>query len=465
VKRVFVEEVETRAGLGKAQTGIVPALVRATAVAEPTAVASAPAVEQPVKPDLWDTVVAELDEVAARLKLEPGIHAMLRQPERELTVSIPVVMDDGQIKVFTGHRVQHSSARGPCKGGIRYHVDVTLNEVKALSAMMTWKCAVVGIPYGGAKGGVQCDPTVMSQGELNRMTRRYTAMILPILGSKRDIPAPDVNTNPQVMAWIADTISMLEGKTVMACVTGKPVNLGGSLGRKEATGRGVAIVTAELLKRRAASLADTSVAIQGFGNVGSYAARILHEMGCKIVAVSDVSGGLYCAHGLDIAAICKHVEQNPKHLLEGYIGPGVDRITNHELLVAPANVLIPAALEQQLTAENAPYVQAQMIVEGANGPTTREADEILRERGIVVVPDILANAGGVAVSYLEWVQDLQNFFWEECEVNQQLQTIMVNSFRQVWDFAEAQDVPLRLAAYMMAVDRVAGAVAARGVWP
>jgi glutamate dehydrogenase (NAD(P)+) len=454
MKRVLVEETQTRVELGKAQTAVGPA----TAL-------DMTAVERPVTRDLWDSVVAELDEVAGRLKLAPGIHAILRQPERELIVSIPVVMDDGQIKVFTGYRVQHSSARGPCKGGIRYHVDVTLNEVKALSAMMTWKCAVVGIPYGGAKGGVQCDPAAMSQGELNRMTRRFTAMILPILGSKRDIPAPDVNTNPQVMAWMVDTISMLEGKTSMESVTGKPINLGGSLGRKEATGRGVAIVTAELLKRRAVSLADTTVAVQGFGNVGSYAARILHEMGCRIVAVSDVSGGLYSARGLDIVTICKHVEQNPKHLLEGYTGPDVDRITNQELLVAPADVLIPAALEQQLTAENAPYVQARVIVEGANGPTTREADEILQERGILVVPDILANAGGVVVSYLEWVQDLQNFFWEESEVNQQLQTIMVNSFRQVWDFAEAQDVPLRMAAYMMAVDRVAGAVEARGIWP
>jgi len=459
VKTVLAEDAQAQVDLGRVQTGVMP-----TVVADATT-AGTTAVEQPVKRDLWDTVVAELDEVAARLKLAPGIHAMLRQPERELTVSIPVVMDDGQIKVFTGYRVQHSSARGPCKGGIRYHVGVTLNEVKALSAMMTWKCAVVGIPYGGAKGGVQCDPTVMSQGELSRMTRRFTAMILPILGSKRDIPAPDVNTNPQVMAWIADTVSMLEGKTVMESVTGKPVNLGGSLGRKEATGRGVAIVTAELLKRRAAAPAETTVAVQGFGNVGSYAARILHEMGCKIVAVSDVSGGFYSARGLDIAAICKHVEQNPKHLLEGYSSPGVDRITNQELLVAPADILIPAALEHQLTAENAPYVQAQMIVEGANGPTTREADAILQERGIVVVPDILANAGGVAVSYFEWVQDLQNFFWEEDEVNQQLQTIMVNSFRQVWDFAEAHDVPLRMAAYMMAVDRVASAVQTRGIWP
>ena len=327
MEKVLVEDVQTRADPGRAQSRFMP-----TVGVERPAVATT--VEQPAKRDLWDTVVAELDQVAARLKLAPGIHAILRQPERELTVSVPVVMDDGQVKVFTGYRVQHSSARGPCKGGIRYHVDVTLNEVKALSAMMTWKCAVVGIPYGGAKGGVQCDPSVLSQGELNRMTRRYTAMILPILGPERDIPAPDVNTNPQVMAWIADTISMLERKTVLESVTGKPVLLGGSLGRREATGRGVAIVTGELLKRRGLALTDTTVAVQGFGNVGSYAARILHEMGCKIVAVSDVSGGLYSPRGLDLVAISKHVEQNPKHLLEGYSGPGVDTITNQELLVA-----------------------------------------------------------------------------------------------------------------------------------
>jgi glutamate dehydrogenase (NAD(P)+) len=436
-------------------------------VARSTVLSPAPETMEvrPVKRDLWDTVVAELDDVAQRLRLAPGIHAMLRQPERELAVSVPVVMDDGQIKVFTGYRVQHSSARGPCKGGIRYHPDVTLNEVKALAAMMTWKCAVVGIPYGGAKGGVQCDPTQMSEGELNRMTRRFTAMIMPILGPKRDIPAPDVNTNPQVMAWIADTVSMLEGKAVMEIVTGKPIGLGGSLGRKEATGRGVAIVTRELLKRRNQTPDETSVAVQGFGNVGSYAATILHDMGCRIIAVSDVSGGLYNARGLDIPAINRHVAQHPRHLLEGYRSPGADSISNLELLVCKTDVLIPAALEHQLTAENAPYVQAQMVVEGANGPTTREADEILNDRGVVVVPDILANAGGVAVSYLEWVQDLQSFFWEEDEVNHQLETIMTNSFRQIWDFAQAQDVPLRMAAYMTAVDRVAGAMQARGVWP
>jgi glutamate dehydrogenase (NAD(P)+) len=415
--------------------------------------------------DLWDTVVAQLDDVAERLKLAPGIHAILRQPERELTVAVPVVMDDGQIKVFTGYRVQHSSARGPCKGGIRYHPDVTLNEVKALSAMMTWKCAVVGIPYGGAKGGIQCDPSSMSEGELNRMTRRFTAMIMPILGPKRDIPAPDVNTNPQIMAWMADTVSMLEGRSVLDIVTGKPVGLGGSAGRREATGRGVAIITSELLKRLNRPLSETRVAVQGFGNVGSYAARILHEMGARIVAVSDVSGGLYSSRGLDIDALVEHTAHHPRHLIEGYTADGADKLTNAELLTCETDVLIPAALEQQLTAANASCVQAKVVVEGANGPTTREADEIFHDRGIVLVPDILANAGGVAVSYLEWVQDLQSFFWEEEEVNKHLHRIMVNSFKQVWEFSQAQNVDMRMGAYMTAVDRVASAVQSRGIWP
>ncbi len=417
------------------------------------------------KHDLWDTVVATLDEVAARLQLDPGIHAILRQPERELTVAVPVVMDDGHIKVFTGYRVQHSSARGPCKGGIRYHPDVTLNEVRALAAMMTWKCAVVGIPYGGAKGGVACDPTQMSQAEVARLTRRFTAMILPILGPKRDIPAPDVNTNAQVMAWIADTVSMLDGSFRMDIVTGKPLNLGGSHGRREATGRGVAIVTAELLRRRGKALAETSVAVQGYGNVGSCAASILHDMGCRIVAVSDVSGGLYNPRGLDPADLNRHVAQHPKRLLAGYEAPGVEAISNAELLEADVDVLIPAALEHQIREDNADRIRARYIVEGANGPTTREADEILNDRGIIVVPDILANAGGVVVSYLEWVQDLQSFFWDEEEVNRQLHSLMVDSFRAVWDFSEAHAVPLRQGAAMVAVDRVAEAVQARGIWP
>ncbi len=428
---------------------------------EATLVVAAPSLKQ----DLWDTVLGALDDAAARLNLDPGIHAILREPERELIVSVPVVHDDGTIRVYKGYRVQHSSARGPCKGGIRYHPDVNLNEVKALAAMMTWKCAVVGIPYGGAKGGIQVDPSGMSQREIERMTRRFTAMILPILGPKRDIPAPDVNTNPQVMAWIADTVSMLGGSAMPEIVTGKPTNMGGSRGRKEATGRGVAIVTGELLKLMGRATTETSVAVQGYGNVGSYAARILREMGCKIVAVSDVSGGIYNPHGLDLDAIDKAIADHPKRLLAGYTASDVDRISNEELLEADVDVLIPAALEHQIRSDNADRIRARYIIEGANGPTTREADAILESRGVIVVPDILANAGGVVVSYLEWVQDLQNFFWEEEEVNQQLANIMVRSFHEVWGYAEAQEVPLRLGALMLAVDKVAEAVRSRGIWP
>ena len=420
---------------------------------------------EPPKLDLWDTVLVKLDDVARRLELEPGIHAILRQPERELTVAVPVIMDDGHMEVFTGYRIQHSSARGPCKGGIRYHPAVDLNEVKALAALMTWKCAVVEIPYGGAKGGVQCDPRQMSSDELCRMTRRFTAMIIPIIGSKRDIPAPDVNTDAQTMAWIADTVSMLQGKTTMEIVTGKPIPLGGSVGRKEATGRGVAFVTRELLKRKRRQLQETTVAVQGYGNVGSAAATILHQMGCQILAVSDISGGLYARHGLDIASLNRHVANHPHRLIEGYEAPGVEKVSNDELLLCDVDELIPSALEHQIRADNAPYMRARMIVEGANGPTTPEADEILQDRGIIVVPDILANAGGVVVSYFEWVQDLQYYFWEEDEVNRNLERIMVHSFDRVWGYSREQRVTLRLGAYMLAVAKVADAVRSRGVFP
>ena len=415
--------------------------------------------------NLWDTVRGMLDDVALRLKLDPGIHEILRQAERELTVSIPVVMDDGHIKVFTGYRVQHSSARGPCKGGIRYHPDVDLAEVRALAALMTLKCAVVDIPYGGGKGGVICDPSQMSEDELCRMTRRYAAMIMPIIGSKRDIPAPDVNTNAQTMAWFADTISALRGQTTMEIVTGKPVALGGSLGRKEATGRGVAIATRELLQRTGRQLEYTTVAVQGYGNVGSYAATILDHMGCKVIAVSDISGGIYKPDGLDIASINWHVANHPKHLLEGYEARGVSQLGNEELLTLDVDVLIPAALEHQFHAGNASQVRARMIVEGANGPTTPEADEILEARNVIIVPDILANAGGVVVSYFEWVQDLQYYFWNEEEVNRNLEAIMVRSFNQVWDYSNSQKVPMRMGAYMLAVEKVASAIQNRGVFP
>jgi glutamate dehydrogenase (NAD(P)+) len=422
-------------------------------------------VAEPTHQDMWDSVLSMLDDVARRLNLEPGIHAILRQPEREMTVAVPVVMDDGRIEVFTGHRVQHSSARGPCKGGIRYHPRVDLSEVRALAALMTLKCAVVDIPYGGAKGGVQCDPMSMSEAEVRRMTRRYAAMIMPIIGPKRDIPAPDVNTNAQTMAWFADTVSMLLGKTTMEIVTGKPVPLGGSVGRQEATGRGVAIVTRELLRRKHRKLSDTTVAVQGYGNVGSAAATILDQIGCTIVAVSDISGGLYDPGGLDIASINAHVAAHPKRLLEGYHAPGVEQISNEELLACETDVLIPAALEQQIHANNATDIRAKMIVEGANGPTTPEADEILHDRRITVVPDILANAGGVVVSYFEWVQDLQYYFWDEDEVSRNLKRIMTRSFKNVWDFSRQQKVPLRLGAYMLAVDKVARSVHSRGLFP
>jgi glutamate dehydrogenase (NAD(P)+) len=415
--------------------------------------------------DLWSTVLAQLDEVAQRIDLDPGIHAILRHPERDLIVAIPVEMDDGRIEVFTGYRVQHSSARGPCKGGVRYHPDVTLNEVRGLAALMTWKCALVDIPYGGAKGGVQCDPVRLSERELNRLTRRYTAGILPILGPKRDIPAPDVNTNAQIMAWMADTVSMLEGQTSFEMVTGKPISLGGSLGRHQATGRGVAIITREILKRHGVSPEGAAVAVQGYGNVGSTAAALLHEMGYKIVAVSDVSGGLYAPQGLDVPALDRHVAAHPRRLLEGYRAPGVEALTNEELLTAPVTVLVPAALEQQVCADNAADVQARIIVEGANSPVTPEADRILEERGTVVVPDILANAGGVVVSYLEWVQDLQSFYWEEDEINKKLETLLVRALKEVWSVSQGEGVPLRQAAYMLAVRRVADAIQTRGIFP
>jgi glutamate dehydrogenase (NAD(P)+) len=330
---------------------------------------------------------------------------------------------------------------------------------------MTWKCALVDIPFGGAKGGVRCDPANLSQRELSRLTRRYTAAILPILGPKRDIPAPDMNTNAQIMAWIADTVSMLEGQAMLEVVTGKPPSLGGSLGRRQATGRGLAIVAREVLKRRGQSPEDVTVAVQGYGNVGSTVAALLHEMGCKVVAVSDISGGLYAPRGLDIPDLDGHVARHPRHLIEGYRAPGVETMTNDELLSAPVSVLIPAALQQQVHADNAAAVQAGVIVEGANSPVTPEADRILQDWGIVIVPDILANAGGVVVSYLEWVQDLQSFYWDEDQINKKLEAILVRALNNVWTVGEAEGVPLRQAAYMLAVRRVADAIQMRGIFP
>ena len=416
--------------------------------------------------DFLATAQAYLDQAAKRLQLEPWLHDILRHTERELTVSCPVRMDNGEVDVFTGYRVQHSSARGPCKGGIRYHPDVSLDEVRALASLMTWKCAVANIPYGGAKGGVCCDPSTMSRDELQRLTRRYTAMIMPLLDPRKDIPAPDVNTDQQMMAWIADTVSMIQGRTVLEIVTGKPLSMGGSQGRGGATGRGVAIVAMELLKRLGIEPSAATVAVQGYGKVGKQASTVLsQEMGCRLVAVSDISGGFYDPNGLDISAINEHVLNSPNHLLEGYSRNGAEKISNETLLTLDADVLIPAALEKQLTAHNACDVAAHVIVEAANGPTTAEADAVLAESGAIVVPDILANAGGVVTSYFEWVQNLQGFCWELDDVNRQLERIMVRSFDELWTLSQEKEVDLRAAAYMLAVDRVANAVRQRGIFP
>ncbi|KPL02607.1 MAG: glutamate dehydrogenase [candidate division Zixibacteria bacterium SM23_73_2] len=414
---------------------------------------------------VFQMALKQLDEVAKKINLDPNIHNVLRQPERELTVSVPVEMDDGRIEVFTGHRVQYSSVRGPCKGGIRYHQDVTLDEVKALAAWMTWKCAVVNIPYGGAKGGVKCDPFKMSTQEVRRLTRRYTVMIMPIIGGRRDIPAPDVNTGADTMGWIMDTVSMFEGRTVMDIVTGKPIELGGSLGRREATGRGVMISTIQLLNKLGKNPKDTTVIVQGFGNVGSVAAELLSQNGCKIVAVSDVTGGFYNSNGLDIPDMLKYVETSENHLLEGYKKGGTEKISNEELLFSDADVLIPAALENQITEKNADKIKAKYIIEGANGPTTPEADKILGHKGSIVVPDVLANSGGVVVSYFEWVQDIQAFFWDVDQVNESLEKIIVKSFDEVWSISQDKKVDMRMAAYMIAVRRVASALKQRGIFP
>ncbi|MCK4352212.1 Glu/Leu/Phe/Val dehydrogenase [candidate division WOR-3 bacterium] len=413
---------------------------------------------------LFSMVLKQLDIATKNLNLDENIHTILKHPERELTVAIPVKMDDGHVEVFTGHRVQYSSIRGPCKGGIRYHPDVSLDEVKSLAAWMTWKCAVMNIPYGGAKGGIKCDPFKMSKDEIQRMTRRYTVMIMPILGPKRDIPAPDVNTGAETMGWIMDTISMFEGRTVLDIVTGKPIGLGGSLGRREATGRGVMLVTLETMKKLGYDISNTTVVVQGFGNVGSVAANLLHEAGCKIIGVSDVSGGFYNPKGLDLASINKHVSVSKNHLLEGYKGDA-ETVSNEELLLLDADVLIPAALENQITKENASKLKAKIIAEGANGPTTPEADKILRDKGVTLVPDILANAGGVVVSYFEWVQDIQAFFWDVDEVNKNLKRIMGKGFDEVWSFSKDKKVDMRTGAYMLAIDRVAKALKQRGIFP
>lgn len=415
----------------------------------------------------YESVLEQIDETAERIKLDKGIHKFIRQPERELTVSIPIEMDNEEIEVFTGYRVQHNSARGPCKGGIRYHPDTNLDEVKALAILMSLKCAVSNVPYGGAKGGIRCDPSIMSKKELQRLTKRYAAMILPIIGPRHDIPAPDVNTNAETMGWIMDAVSMYKGQTVLDIVTGKPIELGGSLGRHEATGRGVMLNTIEILKKHKMKPKGATVAVQGFGNVGSIAAQLLAEKGCNILAVSDVSGGIYNPNGLDIQDMITYINSQPRTpLLEDYkLKKNDDDIKNEGLLELDVDVLVPAALENQINIDNADDIKAKIIVEGANGPITKKADNIIIEKGIHVVPDILANSGGVIVSYFEWVQSIQSFFWDVDEVNENLKKIMLKSFNEIWIISKKDNVSLRVAAFILSVKKIAKAIELRGIFP
>ena len=408
----------------------------------------------------WLSAAARFDEAAARLGLDEGVCKVLRTSALELKVAIPVQLDDGRLEVFTGYRVQHSIVRGPSKGGIRFAPDVTLDEVRALAAWMTWKCSVVNIPFGGGKGGVICDPDVLSPGELERITRRYTAEIMDIIGPERDVPAPDVNTNSQTMAWIMDTYSMHKRQTCTAVVTGKPLDLGGSRGRTEATGRGCMIVTIQALRRFGLDPAHTRVIVQGFGNVGGMAAKLMARAGFKIVCIIEYDGAVYNAHGLNIEALMKH--RHDTGSITGF--PEGEDVDPHEALYLDCEVLLPAAKENVITSANADRIKAKIICEGANGPTTSEADAILADKKIFVIPDILANAGGVTVSYFEWVQDRQGYFWNEQLVNGRLEEIMVNSFRDVVGYADKHAVHNRLAAYMLAIDRVAFALQTRGIY-
>jgi len=409
----------------------------------------------------YEMALQQYDAVAERLDIDPGIRELLRHPETALEVAFPVRMDDGSIKVMKGYRVIHSTARGPGKGGIRYHPAVTLDEVKALAMWMTWKCAVVGIPFGGAKGGVVCNPKEMSGGEIERLTRRFTTEISGLIGPYTDIPAPDVYTNAQVMAWIMDTYSTQKGQFVPGVVTGKPIPLGGSLGRNEATARGCVFVIRRAAKHLGMPMDRLRVAIQGYGNAGSVAASLLHADGCKIVAASDSKGGVYCEKGLDPDKVLAH-----KKLTGSVVGAeGTEPISNADLLELDCDVLVPAALENQITAENAPRVRAKVVAEAANGPTTPEADDILFDKGVMVIPDILANAGGVTVSYFEWVQNLMVYYWTEDEVNKKLEDIMNRSFDAVFDMAQKKKVHMRSAAYMLAISRVAEAAKLRGIYP
>ncbi len=409
----------------------------------------------------FEIALAQFDRAADALNLDAGIRLKLRTPRRSLTVSIPTRMDDGSLRVFVGHRVQYDTSRGPTKGGIRYHPDVTLDEVKALAMWMTWKCAVVNIPYGGAKGGITCDPKSMSLAELERMTRRYTTEILPIIGPDVDIPAPDVYTDSQTMAWIMDTYSMTKGYSVPGVVTGKPIALGGSKGRNEATARGCLFTIQEAAKHLKIDLTKARVAVQGFGNAGAIAARLLQDVGATVIAVSDSKAGILNPKGLDMATVLAHKAAT------GSVAkfPGATEITNAQLLELECEVLVPAALEKQITAANAPNIKAKIVAEAANGPVTPEADDILFKKGIFQLPDILANAGGVTVSYFEWAQNLEGVYWSEEEVNNRLGVTMRASFADVLAMAEKNKVDMRLAAYMVAVGRVAEATRLRGLYP
>jgi len=410
---------------------------------------------------MLEVALAQLDSVAARLALDPGIHKRLRQPQRSLIVAVPTLMDDGRLEVFTGFRVQHDLTLGPTKGGVRYHPGVDLDEVTALAMLMTWKCALIGLPYGGAKGGICCDATRMSQGELERMTRRYTSEIILIIGPDQDIPAPDLYTNEQIMAWMMDTYSMHRGITTPGVVTGKPLLLGGSLGRAEATGRGVYYTVKAATREYDLPLKGARVAVQGFGNVGAVAAKLLYEEDCQVIAVSDSKGGVYNAKGLNIASVSA----------EDAAGGSVtqhrdgDRISNEELLELDCDILVPAATEGQITRKNADRVRARIVAEGANGPTTPEADQILAAKGTMVIPDVLANAGGVAVSYFEWVQDLQQYFWHEHQINERLAEVMTTAFQRVVATSRKEQVDLRTAALMLAIKRVADGKRLRGLYP
>ena len=433
-------------------------------VKAPESERSMPSVNPPVPLDQeinpWEAQHARFDFAARKLNLDEGLWKLLRTPSRELISHFPVTMDDGRIEVFTGFRVQHNIARGPAKGGIRYAPDVTLDEVRALAAWMTWKCAVVNIPFGGSKGGIICDPHSMSRGELERMTRRYTAEIIDFIGPEKDVPAPDVNTNEQTMAWIMDTYSMHMGHTVTSVVTGKPLSIGGSRGRVEATGRGVRVVCDESLRYLNMPIQGCTVIIQGFGNVGSNAARLMMEHGYKIIGIAEKNGGLYNPAGIDIHQLLDYKYRN-ESLLDF---PGAEAMPSEELLVTDCEILIPAATENVITSRNAANIKARIVVEGANGPTTAVADEILAEKRIFIVPDILANAGGVTASYFEWVQDRQGYFWKEAIVNEQLETILRDSFDDVVRYAEAHNVNNRIAAYMLAIDRVAFTIRQRGIY-